>query len=222
MKVLLVEDVPGLRHAMAQGLTRLGFVVEQAEDGPSGLWAARETGPDVLVLDVGLPGFDGLELLRRLRAENNTTPALMLTAMCELDDRLAGFDSGADDYIAKPVDVREVAARVRALARRAAGPGDAVVALGDIELDLQRHELRRDGEPIEMRRRERALLELLALHRGQLVSRTQIEAKLYHDETDLRSNSIESAVSCLRRIIDRPGEASRITTLRGEGYRLEA
>jgi len=222
MKVLLVEDVPGLRHAMARGLTSLGFVVEQAGDGPSGLWAARETAPDVLVLDVGLPGFDGLELLRRLRAERITTPALMLTAMCELDDRLAGFDSGADDYVAKPVDVREVAARVRALARRAAGPADAVLALGEFELDLQRHELRRAGQPVEIRRRERALLELLALHHGKVVGRAQIEAKLYHDETDLRSNSIESAVSRLRRIIDRPGQASRITTLRGEGYRLDA
>jgi DNA-binding response OmpR family regulator len=221
MKVLLVEDLLGLRNAMARGLSSLGFVVEQAHDGPSGFWAARETGPDVLVLDVGLPGFDGLELLRRLRAEQIKTPALMLTAMNELEDRLAGFDSGADDYVAKPVDVVEIAARVRALARRSAGQNDTVVSLGDIELDLQRREIRREGQPVEIRRRERALLELLVLHHGNVVSRTQIEAKLYRDETDLRSNSIESAVSRLRRIIDRPDAPSRITTLRGEGYRLE-
>jgi DNA-binding response OmpR family regulator len=221
MKLLLVEDVPGLRHAMARGLTSLGFVVEQACDGPSGLWAARETCPDVLVLDVGLPGFDGLELLRRLRAERIQTPALMLTAMTQLDERLAGFDCGADDYVGKPVDMRELAARVRALARRAAGPGEAVRVLGDLELDFQRHELRRAGRPLPIRRRERALLELLALHQGKVVGRAQIEAKLYRDEIELRSNSIESAVSRLRGLIDAPGRPSRITTLRGEGYRLE-
>jgi DNA-binding response OmpR family regulator len=222
VKVLLVEDVPGLRGAIATGLTRLGFVVEQAHDGPSGLWAARETSPDVLVLDVGLPGFDGLELLRRLRADQIQIPALMLTAMNELEDRLAGFDNGADDYLAKPADVLEIAARVRALARRSTSEAGTVVSLGDIELDLQRHEVCREGQPVRIRRRERALLELLALHRGKVVSRRQIEAKLYLDETDLRSNSIESAVSRLRRIIDRHGQPSRITTLRGEGYRLEA
>jgi DNA-binding response OmpR family regulator len=221
VKVLLVEDVPGLRRAIASGLSRLGFVVEQAHDGPSGLWAARETSPDVLVLDVGLPGFDGLELLRCLRADQIKTPALMLTAMNELEDRLAGFDCGADDYLAKPADVLEIAARVHALARRSNGQAETVISLGDIALDLQRHELYRDGQPVKIRRRERALLELLALHRGKVVSRTQIEAKLYREETDVRSNSVESAVSRLRQVIDRHDQPSRITTLRGEGYRLE-
>jgi DNA-binding response OmpR family regulator len=221
MKVLLVEDTAGLRHAMARGLGALGFTVEQADDGPSGLWAAQQTSPDVLVLDIGLPGFDGLELLRRLRCESVHTPALMLTAMTDLDDRLAGFGAGADDYVAKPVDVRELAARIHALARRRVDLAAPVVSLGDLELDMQRSELRRDGAPIRIRRRERALLELLAMNHGKVVTRAQIEAKLYRDEVELQSNSIDVAVSCLRRVIDRPGEQSRITTLRGEGYRLE-
>jgi DNA-binding response OmpR family regulator len=222
MKMLLVEDAPGLRMALARGLSELGFVVEQAHDGPTGLWAAQHTSPDVLVLDVMLPGFDGLELLRRLRRSGNTTPVLMLSALGELEDRLAGFDVGADDYLPKPFDLRELAARAVALVRRrSAVTATPILSVGDVQIDLQRGEVRRHGEPVALRRRERALLELLALHLGQIVKRETIESKLYSDEVNLRSNSVDAAVSQLRRFIDTPGQPSRITTLRGEGYRLE-
>jgi DNA-binding response OmpR family regulator len=222
MKVLIVEDTPRLREAAARALQREGMVVETAADGPTGLWAAREARPDVLVLDVGLPGFDGFELLARLRAEGIPTPALMLTAMSDLAHRLQGFDVGADDYVVKPIDMLELVARVRALARRG-GQGEqaAVIQLDDLEIDFARAEVRRDGVPLPMRRRERRLLEILARERGRMVGRRQLELKMYNGETEVCSNSIEAAISLLRRWIDRPGEPSRVTTLRGEGYRLE-
>jgi DNA-binding response OmpR family regulator len=222
MKMLLVEDAPGLRLALARGLGELGFVVEQAHDGPTGLWAAQHTNPDVLVLDVMLPGFDGLELLKRLRASGINTPALILSALGELEDRLAGFDVGADDYLPKPFDLRELAARAVALVRRRSNlSAMPVISLGDVEIDLQRGEVRRNGLPVTLRRRERALLELLAMNLGKVVKRETIESKLYSDEVNLRSNSVDVAVSQLRRFIDTPGQPSRIVTLRGEGYRLE-
>jgi DNA-binding response OmpR family regulator len=121
MKLLLVEDTPGLRHTLALGLRRLGLVVEEAHDGPTGLWAATTLSPDVIALDIMLPGFDGIELLRRLRAQGVATPVLMLTALGEIEDRLRGFEAGADDYLAKPCDLRELAAQ-RDDARRGLSP----------------------------------------------------------------------------------------------------
>lgn len=222
MKLLLVEDATRLRQCIARGLEQLGFVVEQAEDGPGGLWAARESMADVLILDVSLPGFSGVELLKQLRSEGVQTPALFLTSRADLEDRLCGFDAGADDYVVKPVDVRELAARATALMRRATGSRDSVLSCDDIEVDLARAQVRLQGRPIELCRRERLLLELLLVNRGRVVTRRQIESKLYNDETEPSSNSVEAAVSRLRRAIDVAGRPSRIKTLRGEGYRLEA
>ncbi len=222
MKILLIEDAPGLRLALARGLGELGFVVEQAHDGPTGLWAAQHTNPDVLVLDIMLPGFDGLELLRRLRSSGINTPALILSALGALEDRLVGFDVGADDYLPKPFDLRELAARTVALVRRrSTQSATPIISLGDVDIDLQRGEVRRNGEPVTLRRRERALLELLAMNLGCVVKRETIESKLYSDEINLRSNSVDAAISQLRRFIDTPGQPSRIVTLRGEGYRLD-
>jgi len=221
MKLLLVEDAPRLRASLVEGLTLLGFVVEQAHDGPTGLWAAEHTRPDVVILDIMLPGFDGSEVLRRMRAQNMTTPVLMLTALADIDDRLKGFAAGADDYLPKPFDLRELAARAQALVRRVSPWAHPVIVLGDLEIDPARREVRRGGATLPMRRRERVLLELLALSRGKAVSRGTLEAKMYVDDNELRSNSIEAAVSQLRRWIDAPGQPSRITTLRGEGYRLD-
>jgi len=222
VKVLLVEDSPCLRDSLVRGLSRLGLVVEQAHDGPSGLWAATELQPDVIALDVMLPGFDGLELLRQLRAQQVRTPVLMFSALAEVEDKLQGFEAGADDYLPKPFDLRELAARLRALAaRHVAAPAAAPIEVGDLRIDHARNEVRRKGQLLPMRRRERLLLELLSSQRGCLVKRTTIEAKLYADATELQSNSVEAAVSQLRRWIDEPGQPSRIVTQRGEGYRLE-
>src|SRR4051794_29173580 len=204
MKLLLVEDTPGLRNTLALGLRRLGVVVEEAHDGPTGLWAATQLSPDVVALDIMLPGFDGIELLRRLRAQRNATPVLLLSALGEVEDRLRGFEAGADDYLAKPFDLRELAARAHALARRrGAGPSEQI-AIGDLVLDPARGAVSRSGEPLPMRRRERLLLELLGANLGRVVSRATIEAKLYADSAELQSNSVEAAVSQLRRLIDTP------------------
>ncbi len=195
MKVLVVEDTPKLRRALVQGLRSCGFVVEEAADGPAALALAWANPPDAIVLDQALPGFDGVELLRRLREAGVGVPTLMLTAHSCLDARLKAFDVGADDFVAKPVDILELAARLRALVRRSGGVAQPIVSLDDIELDFARGEARRDGRPLPMRRRELALLELLALHRGRVVERGRIQNSLFRDALDVHSNSIESAVS---------------------------
>lgn len=221
MKLLLVQDCAAQRDAIAAGLRRGGVVVEEAVDGATGLWAARHLDPDVVVIDLGAPGFDGVTLLRRLRADGVATRVLLLTAIADTEDRLRGFEAGADDCMPKPVDLRELAARARALVSRTRVAPCDVVALGDLRLDLARGQVCRDGRPVPMRRRERLLLEVLFAQQGRIVSRAKIEAKLYGDCTELQSNSVEAAVSQLRRWIDPPEGPSRITTLRGEGYRLD-
>jgi DNA-binding response OmpR family regulator len=221
VKLLLVEHSPDLRDTTAAALRRAGFVVEAFDDGAAGLWAARHLDPDVIVIDLPPTGFDGPMLLRRLRAEGVATPVLMLTAAADVEARLHCFDVGADDCMPHPADLRELAARARALALRARAAPSDVATLGDLHIDRSRGEVCRDGRPVPMRRRERLLLEVLFAQQGRLVSRAKIESKLYGDCTDLQSNSVEAAVSQLRRWIDPPGGPSRITTLRGEGYRLE-
>jgi DNA-binding response OmpR family regulator len=221
MKLLLVQDCAAQRDAIAAGLRRGGVVVEEAVDGATGLWAARHLDPDVVVIDLGAPGFDGVTLLRRLRADGVATRVLLLTAIADTEDRLRGFEAGADDCMPKPVDLRELAARAWALVSRTRVAPCDVVALGDLRLDLARGQVCRDGRPVPMRRRERLLLEVLFAQQGRIVSRAKIEAKLYGGCTELQSNSVEAAVSQLRRWIDPPEGPSRITTLRGEGYRLD-
>ncbi|MEO5687361.1 MAG: response regulator transcription factor [Burkholderiaceae bacterium] len=221
MKLLLVEHSKDLRDTAAAALRRAGFVVEALADGAAGLWAAHQLDPDVIVIELAPTGFDGVMLLRRLRAEGLATPVLMLTATLDVEARLHCFDAGADDCMPQPVDLRELAARARALAFRARATPCDVATLGDLRIDRARGEVCRDGRPVPMRRRERLLLEVLFAQQGRLVSRAKIESKLYGDCTDLQSNSVEAAVSQLRRWIDTPGGPSRITTLRGEGYRLE-
>lgn len=220
MKVLLVEDAPAARRSLAPGLVRLGFVVEAAADGPTGVWAATELAPDVVVVDVAGPGPEGIDLLRDLRARRVATPVLVLASRDDVEDRLRVFEAGADDCLGRPFDLRELAARAHALARRHAPLVDDVLVIGDLQLDRAVGEVRRGDAVLPMRRRERLLLELLALHRGRVVSRATIEAKLYAEAAELQSNAVEVAVSQLRRWIDAPGEPSRIVTVRGEGYRL--
>lgn len=221
MKLLLVHE-PGARgDAIASGLRRGGLVVDRADDADSGHWAACHLDADVVVVGLQAPGGDGLDLLRGLRAHAVATPVLVITASADVEDRLRAFEAGADDCLSRPADPRELAARARALVSRAGAQPCEAVALGDLQIDRARARVCRDGRPVPMRRRERLLLELLFEQQGRVVSRAKIESKLYADCIELQSNSVEAAVSQLRRWIDPPHGPSRITTLRGEGYRLD-
>lgn len=221
MKLLLVQDSEALCDTVGAGLRRGGFVVEVVPDAASACWAARHLDADVIVVDLQASESDGLALLHELRADAASTPVLMVSASADVEARLRAFEAGADDCLSRPMDLRELAARARALASRARPPPCAEAALGDLRLDPARAQVSRDGRPVPMRRRERLLLELLFEQKGRVVSRAKIESKLYTECTELQSNSVEAAVSQLRRWIDPPHGPSRITTLRGEGYRLD-
>jgi len=221
MKVLVIEAAGDCPSALARPLQRLGLVVEVAHDAETALWAATQLSADVIAVDFTLAGLDGLDLLRRLRAGKALAPVLVLSGSDVVEDRLRGFEAGADDWLVKPFDLRELVARMQALRRRRAEPLFQQVVIGDVTLDPASGAVLRRGAKLAMRRRERLLLELLGANLGRVVSRATIESKLYADSAQLLSNSVEVAISQLRRHIDTPGQPSRIITLRGEGYRLE-
>jgi two-component system OmpR family response regulator len=215
MRLLVVEDEPDFLRTLAQSLRERGHAVDEASDGEEGLYKAIEWDYDAIVLDVMLPRLDGFELLLRLR-EKKRTPVLMLTARSRVTDRIRGLDSGADDYLGKPVDLDELAARLRALVRRTAGEAGATITIGALVIDPAAHRTTRDGSPVELTARETTLLEFLALRRGKIVSRTELYEHL-HDETDTPlSNLVDVHISNLRRKLG----ASFITTHRGLGYSI--
>ena len=222
MRVLLVEDSERLRRSVGTGLRRAGYAVDDVSDGEEGLWRARGNEYDVIVLDLMLPKLDGLSVLRDLRAGGIDTHVLILTARDAVEDRVCGLGAGADDYLVKPFAFEELLARVQALARRQHGIKRAVLRIGDLELDSTRRTLSRQGAAIDLPPREFALLEYLAMRRGQVVSRSQIEAHIYDDQAEPMSNVVESAVYALRKKIDPPGGRSFIQTRRGMGYVLDA
>ncbi len=220
MRVLLIEDYEPLRASVAQGLREAGFAVDTAVDGEEGWWQARTGEYDVIVLDLMLPGLDGLTILRRLREQGRQTHVLVLTARDALEDRVKGLNLGADDYLVKPFAFDELLARIRALIRRRYDVKSPVIHVGDLEIDTNARTVRRSGEAIELTAREYALLELLALKAGQLVSRTEIWEHLYELESTAQSNVVDVYVGYLRRKIERPGSPPLIHTRRGQGYLL--
>jgi DNA-binding response OmpR family regulator len=220
MRVLLVEDSERLQRSIGTGLRKSGYAVDIAGTGPDGLWQAQSHDYDVIVLDIMLPGFDGLELLRRLRQEGKDTHVLLLTAKDTVADRVAGLRAGADDYLIKPFAFDELLARVEALTRRRHGAKNPIIHVMDLEIDTAARSVSRGGKPIDLFPREYALLEYLAARRGQVVSRTDIEAHIYDDRVEPLSNVVDSAVCALRRKIDRPGTPSLIVTRRRMGYVL--
>ena len=223
MRLLVVEDVRPLAKTIVQGLTEEGFAVDLATDGLDALHMARELDYDVIVLDRMLPELDGLQVLERLRAEGKTTKVLLLTALGEVHDRVAGLDAGADDYLVKPFAFAELVARVRALARREYGRVSNALHVGPLALDLAARQATVRGQALELTAREYGLLELLVLQPGATLSRTAITQALYADDEDKDSNVIDVFVARLRRKLTgaglRGGEVIR--TLRGEGYRLD-
>jgi len=220
MRILFVEDSERLRRSVSHGLRKSGFAVDTAPDGEEGLHLARSESYDVIVLDIMLPKLDGLTLLRRIRDDGKNTHVLLLTARDTVPDRVVGLRAGADDYLIKPFAFEELVARVEALARRQNNNKQPRIQIEDLEIDISAKSVSRNGVAIPLRPREYVLLEFFAMRRGQVVSRTDIEAHIYDMAADLMSNAVDSAVCALRRKIDPPNGPSLIQTRRGFGYVL--
>ena len=216
MRLLVVEDEPDLLKALVRALRDENFAVDAAADGEEGLFKALEKDYDAIVLDVMLPRLSGWELLKRLRARKST-PVLMLTARDATADRVRGLDSGADDYLVKPFDVPELLARLRALIRRSAKTAQPVIALGSVAVDTASRSVAADGVPVALTAREYALLEYLALHRGEVVTRSALYEHLFDENEDSLSNLLDVHVSNLRKKLG----ADLIATRRGQGYIIE-
>jgi two-component system OmpR family response regulator len=221
MRVLVAEDETRLAHLLERILIEAGHYPTLAYDGTTALDRARAGGFDVLLLDWMLPGLEGPKVLEALRSEGHATPALLLTARGATDDRVSGLDSGADDYLSKPFEVKELLARLRALHRRASASAVTAVRAGDLVLDPGSRTVHRGGQPVELSAREYDILALLLSRAGQCVTRYTILEEVWDGETDLRSNTIDVHVKSLRDKIDRPFARQAIVTVRGAGYRLD-
>jgi two-component system copper resistance phosphate regulon response regulator CusR len=211
-----------MANVIAKGLREQSYAVDVSEDGESGLYQASVNDYDVIVLDVLLPQRDGYEVCRELRTRGNATPILMLTARAAVDDRITGFDAGADDYLTKPFSFRELLARIRALLRRDSQLRPDVLEIGDLVVDSADHRVFRDNREIQLTAKEYALLEYLARRVGQLVSRAEIASHVWDDSFDPFSNSIEVYINRLRKKIDGSHTTKLLHTRRGEGYILES
>jgi two-component system, OmpR family, response regulator len=216
MRILIVEDEPDLLRGLAQALREEGYAVDTAADGESGLYNARTYDYDVIVLDIMLPKLDGWQVLHRLR-ETKRTPVLMLTARDQSRDRVHGLDTGADDYVVKPFDLPELLARLRALIRRTANQVRSQIEIKDVLLDLSKREVLRDGKPVVLTAREYSLVEYLALHRGEVVTRTVLYEHLFDENEATLSNLLDVHVSNIRKKLGH----DFISTRRGHGYCIE-
>jgi DNA-binding response OmpR family regulator len=216
--MLLVEDSERLRRTLGAAFRHAGYAADLAADGEEGLWLARSNDYDVIVLDIMLPRLDGMTVLSRLREAGRDTHVLLLTAKDAVDDRVRGLRAGADDYLVKPFALDELLARVEALVRRRHGSKQPRLRFGHLELDTAGRCARRAGRRVELSPREYALLHYLALHPGEVVSRTQIEAATYDEQAEPMSNVVDAAIYALRKKIDDPGAPSLIQTRRGMGY----
>lgn len=217
MRILVIEDEPDLLAALAQLLREAGYAVDVSSDGRNGLFKLKGDEYDAVVLDLMLPGMDGLALLRELR-RTKTVPVLILTARDGLSDRVRGLDSGADDYLTKPFDRAELLARLRALIRRSAGKPEPTIRVGNVTIDTTGRTVIQAGQTVILTPREYALVEFLALHKGELVTRTMIYDHLFDEEDDSLSNLVDVHVSNVRKKLGK----DFITTRRGQGYQIDA
>jgi two-component system, OmpR family, response regulator MprA len=219
MKILVVDDERAVRESLRRALTLEGYDVDLAEDGEQALENVRRGEPDALILDVLMPGLDGLEVSRRLRRGGSKVPILMLTARDAVENRVEGLDAGADDYVTKPFALEELLARIRALLRRTTG-GEDVLTFADVELDPTTRQVMRDGEPIELTRTEFALLELFMLNPRQVLTRSVIFERVWGYDFGYASNSLDVYIGYLRRKTEAGGKPRLIQTVRGVGYAL--
>jgi two-component system OmpR family response regulator len=221
VRVLVVEDEVKLAGLIRRGLREEGVLADVAIKGEDALWMAEATAYDVVVLDLMLPGIDGFETCRRLRGDGVRTPILMLTARDAVEDRIAGLDTGADDYLAKPFDFGELLARLRALARRGPAEHGPVLRVGELELDPAARRVSRGGTEIPLSTKEFQLLEVFMRHPGEVLSRFQLLEGAWDTEYEHRSNVIDVYVRYLREKVDRPFGVTTLETVRGAGYRLK-
>src|SRR5258706_579397 len=217
MRILIVEDEPRLLRSLSKALREGGYAVDTAEAGDDGLYKAMNYDYDAIVLDVMLPGLDGWSVLDQLR-KLKPTPVLMLTARDAPRDRVRGLDTGADDYLVKPFDLPELLARVRALIRRSAGHGRSRIAVGEVEINMRARTVTLCGQSVALTAREYAILEYLALHRGELVTRTALYEHLFDETDDTLSNLLDVHVFSIRKKLGH----RLIATRRGQGYCIEA
>jgi two-component system OmpR family response regulator len=220
MRVLIVEDMVKLAGQLRRALRGEGMAADVAVNGEDALWMAEVTSYDAVVLDVMLPGIDGFETVRRLRAQGQWAPVLMLTARGSLDDRVAGLDGGADDYMTKPFELEELTARLRALARRDPVQRPAVLEVGSLRLDPAGRRAWRDGHELELAEKPFALLETLMRRPGVTLTRSALLESAWDHAYESHSNVVDQHVSALRDRIDRPFGVRSIETVRGRGYRL--
>jgi two-component system, OmpR family, response regulator len=216
MRILIIEDEPRLLRSLAKALREEGYAVDTAEAGDDGLYKAETNNYDAIVLDVMLPRLDGWEVLTRLRKQKQT-PVLMLTARDGSRDRVRGLDIGADDYLVKPFDLPELLARLRALIRRSAGQAQSTIEMGDIVLDLRAKSVARGAQAVPLTAREYAILEYLALHRGEVITRSALYEHIMDETDDTLSNLLDVHVFSLRKKLGR----DLIMTRRGQGYCVE-
>ncbi len=222
MRILVVEDQPKIAEFIRSGLEENGFTVDLYGTGEEGFLQATTESYDAMVLDVMLPGRDGLSVLRGLREKHVTLPVILLTARGEVNERVEGLNAGADDYLAKPFYVEELVARLNALVRRESGTGSNILKVGDLRVDLVNREVTRAGTMIELTAREFSLLEYLMRSPGRVRTRSEISEHVWNTHFDTGTNMVDVAVARLRKKIDGDAEAKLIKTVRGVGYRLKA
>lgn len=221
MRILIIEDERHLAKILKKGLEENGFIVDMCHDGEDGLYMAETYPFDAILLDILLPRMDGLTILNRLRAKNIGVPVLMLTAKGELEDRVKGLNTGADDYIAKPFDFQELLARLNAVIRRSSNKASPVISIDDLTISMDLKTVTRSGKDIRLSTKEYSLLEYLVLNSGRVISRTELTEHMYDTDFDLDSNVIDVYINYLRNKIDKGFGRNLVHTVRGAGYVLK-
>ena len=220
MRALIVEDETTLREQLVSSLRDQGFAIDQAEDGEEGLYLAENMPLDIAIVDLGLPGRDGLSLIKSLRQKNLKYPVLILTARDTWEDKVDGLEAGADDYLTKPFHIEELLARVRALLRRTGGWTDSIMNFDRLSIDTRAQQVKVDGNIIELTAYEYRVLSYLAINGGKVISKSTLLDHLYEEDTDRDPNILEVFIRRLRQKLDKDQSLNPIETLRGRGYRL--